>query len=207
MKKKKWRISYNSPAILTFVLICVAVTGLNYLTGGISNRTLFMTYHSSLTNPLTYLRFFTHVFGHANWSHLIGNATYLLLLGPILEEKYGSKQIVEIMAITAGVTGVLNYILFPNIALCGASGIVFALILLVSFAGFEDGTIPVTFILVAVLFLGEQVYEGIFETDNISNISHIAGGIIGAAFGFYLNRGRKRKPRTRVKTKTKEKKA
>ena len=40
---------------------------LNYITGGASNEAVFMMYHSSLTNPMTYIRLFTHVFGHANW--------------------------------------------------------------------------------------------------------------------------------------------
>lgn len=32
---------------------------------------IFMTYHSSLMSPLTYLRLFTHVFGHDGWQHFI----------------------------------------------------------------------------------------------------------------------------------------
>lgn len=84
---RKLKITFNAPVTLGFVFICFVVTLLGVLTGGGSTRLLFMTYHSSLTNPLTYLRFFTHVFGHAGWSHFIGNASYLLLLGPMLEEK------------------------------------------------------------------------------------------------------------------------
>ena len=129
-----------------------------------------MTYHSSLTNPLTYVRFFTHVLGHSGWEHYIGNAAYILLLGPMLEEKYGSKRLLQVIAITAVVTGLVNYILFPNVALCGASGVVFAFILLTSFTSFKNGEIPLTFILVAVIFLGQQVYEGVFLQDNICRL-------------------------------------
>ena len=60
------------------------------LTGGASNRALFITYHSSLKAPMTYVRLFTHVLGHVDWEHFIGNMMYILLLGPMLEEKYGS---------------------------------------------------------------------------------------------------------------------
>ncbi|KIR02995.1 hypothetical protein P261_01810 [Lachnospiraceae bacterium TWA4] len=147
-----------------------------------------MTYHSPLTDPMTYVRFFTHVFGHADWNHFFGNATYILILGPLLEEKYGSKIVVEIMVISALATGIANYLFFPNVALCGASGIVFALILLASFTGFKDGEIPLTFILVAVIFIGQQIYEGIAIDNNISNLSHIIGGVIGSIVGFILNR-------------------
>ena len=187
---KKPKITVNAPVVLGFVLICFIATLLGILTGGRSTQLLFMTWHSPLTSPLTYLRFFTHVFGHEGWSHFIGNASYLLLLGPLLEEKYGRRTLVEIIAVTAVVTGLFNYWFFPNVGLCGASGVVFAFILLSSFTGFRDGEIPLTFILVAVIFLGQQVYEGIFLRDNVSNMAHLIGGVIGAALGFALNRGR-----------------
>ncbi len=185
---KKLKITFNSPVVLGFILISLAVLLLNIVTLGKSNELLFMTYHSSLKNPLTYVRLFTHVLGHSGWAHYIGNASYILLLGPMLEEKYGSKRIIQVIVITAFVTGVVNYILFPHVALCGASGVVFAFILLTSFTSFKNGEIPLTFILVAIVFLGQQVYEGVFLQDDISNLSHVLGGIIGAVVGYRLNK-------------------
>ncbi len=186
--KKKLVISYNSPVVLNFVFICLVVLVIGTITGGKITELLFMTYHSSLLNPLTYLRFFTHIFGHSGWSHFIGNAAYLLLLGPMLEEKYGSKTLIEIIAITALVTGLVNYIFFWNTGLCGASGIVFAFIILASFTGFKNGEIPLTFILVAVIYIGQQVYEGFVLSDDISNTSHIVGGLVGGVIGYILNK-------------------
>ena len=157
--KRKYKITFNSPVVLSFAAACFVVMIINYITGGVSNQVAFMTYHSSLTSPMTYVRLFTHVLGHAGWEHFIGNMSYILLLGPMLEEKYGSKRIGQIIVITAFVTGVINYVFFGNIALCGASGICFAFILLSSFTGFREGEIPLTVILVAVIFLGQQIYE------------------------------------------------
>ena len=68
----KKRITFNSPVILSFVFVSLCAMIANYLTAGVSNRLLFMTYHSSLMSPMTYLRFFTHVFGHADWEHFVG---------------------------------------------------------------------------------------------------------------------------------------
>ena len=186
--KKKLKISYNAPVVLTFVLICLVVLVIDGLTMGKSTNLLFMTYHPSLANPLTYIRFFTHVLGHSGWSHFINNAAYLLLLGPMLEEKHGSQTLLEIIAITALVTGLVNYIFFPSVGLCGASGVVFAFIILASFTGFKDGEIPLTFILVAIIYIGQQVFEGITVTDNISNMAHIVGGAVGAVLGYLLNK-------------------
>ena len=72
----------------------------------------------------------------------------------------------------------------------GASGVVFAFILLSSFVGFKEGKIPFTFILVALLYIGEQIYQGFFVQDNISNLTHILGGIVGALLGYVMNKGR-----------------
>ena len=186
--KKGLKISINSPVVLGFSAICLIALVLSILTKETTNKLLFMTYHSSLTNPLTYLRFFTHVFGHSGVEHFMGNITYILLLGPLLEEKYGSKLLIQSIVITAFITGIVNYILFPNIALCGASGVVFTFILLSSFTGFKDREIPLTFILVAAIFLGQQVYEGIMLKDNISNLSHVLGGVLGSVMGYLLNK-------------------
>ena len=185
---KKLKITFNAPITLGFVIICFIATLLGVISNGTITQTLFITYHSSLTNPMTYLRFITHIFGHSGWSHFIGNASYLLLLEPMLEEKYGSKVLLEIMGITAVVTGLVNYIFFWNVGLCGASGVVFAFIILASFTGFKEGEIPLTFILVAIIFIGQQVYEGIAVQDNISNMAHIVGGIVGAIVGYLLNK-------------------
>lgn len=185
---RKLKISYNAPVVLTFCLICLVSVILGQMTGGVSTRLFFMTYHSSFLDPLTYPRFFTHVIGHSGWQHFIGNASYLLLLGPMLEEKYGSKTLIEIMVITAFVTGIINYMFFPSVALCGASGIVFAFIVLASFTGFREGEIPLTFLLVAAIYIGQQVYQGITVVDNISNMAHIVGGAVGSVTGYLLNK-------------------
>ena len=139
-----------------------------------------MTYHSALLSPMTWVRAFTHIFGHADWEHFISNMSYILLLGPMLEEKYTSKTLTGVIAITAFGTSLVNYVFFPSVALCGASGVVFAFILLSSFTGFKDGEIPITFILVAVFFIGQQIWDGITVQDNISNMAHIVGGMIPA---------------------------
>lgn len=186
--KRKIKITFNAPVVLGFAAICFIATVLNYITNGKSNQMIFMTYHSSLMSPLTYLRLFTHVFGHDRWQHFIGNMAYILLLGPMLEEKHGPMKIIEVIAVTALVTGVINYVFFWNTALCGASGVVFAFILMASFTSFREGEIPITFILVAAIYLGQQVYDGVVLDDNISNMAHVVGGIVGGILGFSLNK-------------------
>ena len=160
------------------------------VTGGTSTSLLFSVYRSSLLSPLTYLRFFGHVLGHAGWEHFIGNIMMILVVGQLLEEKYGSSNMLFVILATALVTGIVNFIFFPHTQLLGASGVVFALILLASFTSFKEGKVPVTFLLVAILYIGEQVYDGIFIQDNVSNLTHILGGAVGSGLGFVMNKNK-----------------
>lgn len=177
------RISYNAPVTLTFALISTLVLVIDLATGRLLTATVFSVGPSmNLANPLEYIRLFAHVAGHLNWSHLLSNFAFILLLGPILEEKYGSPAILLMILITAVITGVLN-IVFLSSGLMGASGIVFMMILLVSFANIKQGEIPLTFILVVVLYLAREVVTAL-QDDNISQFAHIAGGVCGSLFGF-----------------------
>ncbi len=189
-KNRQLSISFNSPVVLIFSLICLISLGLGVLTGGRTTTLFFIVYRSSLSDPLTYVRFIGHVFGHAGWDHLISNLMLLLIVGPMLEEKYGSVNLLFVILITAIVTGVVNFVFFPNVRLLGASGVVFAFILLSSFASMRAGSIPMTFLLVAIIYIGGQLYDGIFVQDNVSNLTHILGGAVGSLFGYLAGRGR-----------------
>ena len=185
---KKLRISFNSPVRVSFTILCFVAMILNFATKGFSNNMFFSVYHSSLLSPFTYIRFFGHVIGHAGWEHFFGNITLILVVGPLLEEKYGSSNILFVILTTAFATGLVHFMFFPGIRLLGASGVVFALILLSSFTCMKEGEIPLTFILVAIIYIGQQVYDGLFIQDNVSNLTHILGGIVGAALGYVMNK-------------------
>lgn len=185
-ENKKLKISFNSPVILGFTIICFIAYILSVITHGATNRLFFSVYHSSLLSPLTYVRMIGHVFGHSSWRHFIGNITLLLVVGPLLEEKYGSSDIAIVIGSTALITGLVHYIFFPFSALLGASGVVFAFILLSSITSIKEGSIPLTFILVAILYLGGEVVDGLFVRNNVANLTHIIGGIVGAGFGYLI---------------------
>ncbi|TYQ16606.1 UNVERIFIED_CONTAM: membrane associated rhomboid family serine protease [Acetivibrio alkalicellulosi] len=178
------RFNYNSPVILTLTFLALGVVAVHELMGNYLTIRFFSVYRSSFLDVFSYIRLFGHVLGHANWAHYINNFLLILILGPMLEEKYGSKKMLGMIAVTALVTGLLNIILFKNVALLGASGIVFMLILLSSFVNIQKGTIPVTLLLVIVIYLGREILNGVFVRDNISQLTHLVGGICGCVFGF-----------------------
>ncbi|MBR2788522.1 MAG: rhomboid family intramembrane serine protease [Erysipelotrichaceae bacterium] len=184
--RKKFNIYLNAPLTMAFVSICIIALGLDYLTNGKSTIMVFSTYGSSWLNPMTYVRLLCHVFGHGGVNHLVSNMLYILLLGPILEEKYHDRLMI-VIAMTAVITGVVHNLIQPHVLLLGASGVVFAFILLASVTGKEQG-IPITLILVAILWLGQEFYTGFTSADNISQLTHIIGGISGAIMGMFFKK-------------------
>lgn len=188
MNKRKIGLSFNAPVVLGFTILCFVVLALDVVTNGNTTNSFFSVYRSSLVNPITYIRFFGHVVGHAGWEHLMGNIMMILVVGPLLEEKYGSSNILFVILSTALVTGIVNFVFFPNVQLLGASGVVFAFILLSSLTSITEGKIPITFILVAIIYIGEQVYSGIFINDNVANLTHIMGGLVGSVLGYIMNK-------------------
>ena len=182
------KIKYNSPVIITFSIISLVSLILGYLTSGQSTYLLFSVYRFSLTDPLGYVRLFTHVLGHANFQHFTGNMLIFLLIGPMLEEKYGSRNIIYIMMITAAATGLVHIVLSNGMAL-GASGVVFAFIMLSSVTSVNNREIPLTMIIVFILYVGNEILN-ISAADNIGQLAHIIGGLIGMQVGLLLRKTR-----------------
>lgn len=177
------KITFNSPVILTFSILCAVV----YLvTGpmGVMQDMFVLIPEWDFSSAAWYVRLFSHTMGHASTEHLMGNLAFILLIGPIVEEKYGGKNLLLMMVSTALVTSILHLLFFSH-GLLGASGIVFMLILVVSLVNFRSKEIPLTFILVVVIFIGKEIM-GSMEDDGISHFAHIIGGITGAVFGFAL---------------------
>ena len=192
MKKRSITILYNSPVILTFALLSLLALALGKLTGGWTTQNLFCVYRSPLTDLLTYPRFFLHVLGNPDFAACCTNIVIMLAVGPMAEERFGSKRLLFAIAVTALVTGLVLWFFFPNAALMGASGVVFMLIVLASFAGVRGGTIPLTLILVLALYLGGEIVQAVTGEAGLQQLTYIAGGVVGVIFGFWSSRGKRK---------------
>ena len=113
------KLQYNSPVILTFFLLSLGVLVLDWITGGWTTLHAFCVYRSSMADPLFYVRLFGHVLGHAGFDHFLGNMLLLLVIGPPLEEKYGSRTLLIGILLTAGVSGILQCVFFPRLRPAG----------------------------------------------------------------------------------------
>ena len=190
--KRRIVIRLNAPVILTFALLALAALLLGKWTGGATTYLYFSVYRAPLSDPLTYVRFFGHVLGHADYDHYMGHMLRLLLVGPGIEEKYGHRTTALCIAATALVTGLVQFLFFPSTVLLGASGVVFMMIVLSSFTEMGKEGIPVTLILVVIFYLGGELLDGLTTADNVSQLTHIVGGLCGLVFGFSIKRRRHR---------------
>ena len=177
------RLHYNAPVVLTYTLMAMVVLVLDMLLGEVVIPSAFVVYPGgSFVDPMTWVRLWGHALGHAGWDHLLGNVAVILLVGPMLEEKYGSRRLFLMMSFTALITGLMVTMFFRE-ALLGGSGVAFMMILLGSFSNGKTGHIPLTFVLVALIYLGREVFAA-FHDDQISQMAHVIGGVVGSLLGF-----------------------
>ena len=182
MSKTKFRLSYNCPVVLTYAGICLVLVFLDWLTQGWLNTYVMVCYgHPSLLDPMTYVRCVTYFFGHSGWSHYASNMLLMLLVGPVVEEKYGSGNLIFMIMVTGIASGIINCIFFDT-GIIGASGIVFMMIILSAFTNMKKGEI-----LVAAIYLGREIVNA-FTPDTVSQFGHIMGGIFGLFWGIYYYR-------------------
>ena len=175
-------IKYNSPVVITFSLVCVVVQGINFFTNDLLVSFLGLRAEFEFSTIFDYLSLMSYTIVHADIDHLLSNLSLILLLGPVLEEKYGSMLLLLAMFVTALITAMFHILWFDE-GLIGASGIVFMMIMLISFTNMQGGGIPITFILILFLYIGREVYN-VIESDNVSQFAHIIGGMLGSLLGF-----------------------
>lgn len=174
--------------VLTFALLSLVALALGWVTGEWTTWHLFSVYRAPFSDPLFYFRLVGHVLGHINYTHYLGNIMLLLVIGPPLEEKYGSSRLLLCILATALISGLVQILFAPGTALVGASGIVFMMIVLSSLSGMKERAIPLTLILVVILYLGGEIVDALTVQDSVSQMTHIVGGLCGAALGFAMGR-------------------
>ena len=198
MAKKKFKlnlkVSYDAPVTLTFVLISAIIFLLNIFLAKSGKAAGLQSLLASPTSqagalpfivkqPLSYLRLLLYIFGAGNAGGEIGlftNLILIMLLGPAMEERYGSVIIGIMIFVSALFSGVLNAC-FCETSLMGAVPVVCMMIFLNAFMSFSKKKFPLSFAAVMVLFVVLQVFSG---AGAIRIIICIAGGLCGSLFAF-----------------------
>ena len=176
------KITFDSKA--TLILASLSLIGLFFVNTSTESGSIFILNGDfQESSPVWYISTLTYIFGHADLEHVIGNLSIILLLGPLVELKFGWQKFSLMVVSTAILTAILHTLLWDN-GLIGASGIAFMLIVVTSLLNTRGKDIPITFILVVLLFLGQEIYSS-FKNDQISHFAHLFGGAMGAFWGFY----------------------
>ncbi len=82
-----------------------------------------------LNNPLTWYRFFTHIWLHASWFHVITNMWFLGIFGDNIEDRLGSIRYLVFYILGGLAAGALQFAFSPGnetIPALGASGAIAA---------------------------------------------------------------------------------
>jgi membrane associated rhomboid family serine protease len=178
------KLRYNAPVVLSFAILSAAVLAFNQFAA----RGLVPAWFSlgGTFNPASvrcWVTLLTHCAGNTSWNALFSNFAFILLLGPMLEERYGSLRLALMIAITALTAAILNILVFKA-DISGAGGAVFMMILLASFANSSQGELPLSFILVLVMYLGREI-AAVLDSGALGNFAHILGGFCGSLPGFF----------------------
>lgn len=150
------------------------------------------------------LRLFSWVLGNSSFDSLRMNMLFLLFLGPVCEEFYGSLRLLNMFLVTA-LTGGLYTLCLANGAMLGADSLVYVLIAMSSYtvkvrwsspeaehastkhskpANAKDTKFPFTAIIGCLLFVGSQTKVLFTEMeldleDGVSQTGHMVAGVVG----------------------------
>ena len=203
MAKKKFnlniKVAYDAPVTLTFVIVCAIIFLLNMLlaksgkAAGLEGLLASPTTQAGslpfiVKQPLSYLRLLLYIFGSGQAGGgvvggapvLFTNLILIMLLGPAMEERYGSVIIGIMIFVSALFSGVLNAC-FCEASLVGAVPVVSMMIFLNAFMSFSKKKFPLSFAAVMIFFVLLQIFSG---AGAVKIIICIAGGLCGSLFAF-----------------------
>ena len=143
---------------------------------------------ASIVHDKTIWTFVTYMFLHGNFRHILFNMLGLFIFGIHVERQMGSKEFLLYYLLTGALAGVFSFFVYylteSNVALMGASGALFAVMLAYA-VFFPDSIIYIWGILplrAPVLVFIYTILELFFSvsgfTSGVAHLTHLAG------FGF-----------------------
>jgi len=139
--------------------------------------------------------FFTSIFLHGGLAHLFFNGFALLMFGPFLEQRIGSRKFLELF-LAAGIIGSVFYFLFvlagitPALPALGASGAIYGILgalavlapNMVVFVMF----VPMPMRYAAVLWVAIEFLGTFSPASGIANAAHLGGLLLGFVYAKYF---------------------
>ena len=173
----------------------------------------------NLSQPMSLMPFFTHIWLHGSLLHIISNMWMLVIFGDNVEDRLGSGRYLLFYILGGIAAGVLQYLFSvnPNIPAVGASGAI-AAVMGAYFLFFPRSQV-VTFVPIFIfgwfvnlpsfiflgIWFGTQVLSGVVELTTMAGSdmggvawwAHIGGFAFGLLMGNLFAVGRKARPQYR----------
>ncbi len=194
-KKNPKHLIFDSPVVLSFVLISLVIfiadcASSSFVSSFLACRASKGEVPFNFSSFIDYIRLILYVFGYHSSSDFFITMMVLLLLGPLIEERYGSSIFSLMIFVTSLSGGVLTATLSSE-NLLGSKGIAFMLIILSFLSEFSKGYIPASCLLSFILFfmdgfigLKSDMHFSDFTQYSVKVLVLLASGISGSLFGF-----------------------
>ncbi len=183
-KKKnstKWTVTFISMCVIMFVLSGFIPMADNFA----------FTPVKILSQPWTFV---TSMFLHASLDHLFFNMFALYIFGRYLESRVSEKRFLSIFFLSGILGNLAYYAMSPAsyVPAVGASGAIYGIMgaLAALYPGlviYLFGIAPMPMIFAAGLWFVME-FTGMFIPSNIAHEAHLAGLLLGLAYGFYIKK-------------------
>lgn len=186
---RKFHYSYwNVTSIfiaINFIMFCLTgflFPSLKYIFSLVPSYILYRHY---------YWQFLTYMFTHATVSHFIFNMLSLYIFGTAVERRVGSREFLLYYLLTGVLSGVASYAMFyvanTNTVLLGASGAIYALLMLFSVLYpksviYVFGLIPVQAPMLIILYFIIELISGLSAHDGVAHMTHLSGLVFGLLY-------------------------
>jgi membrane associated rhomboid family serine protease len=135
-------------------------------------------------------QFFTYMFVHGSFSHILFNMFTLYVFGRALEERLGTREFLLYYLLVGTLAGVSSFFLYyfvlgTNTFLMGASGAIYGLLLLYAvFFPYNSiyifGLIPVKAPYLIIFYFVLEIWSQFGgSTSNVAHLTHLSGLVFG----------------------------
>lgn len=197
-KKNSLKFIFDSPVVLVFSVVSAVIFISDLILKLNLSEKIFECPGAKsvpafdFKSALSYVKLVIYPFGGENSTSFFLNIGFILLLGPVLEERYGSIMLALMIFITSLVGGVLTACV-STFGIYGCGGIVFMMIILSVLSVFIKKQLPVSWIFIFALYLALSLFSGKkisgfmpFMQNNVPVFIQLASGICGSLFGFFV---------------------
>ena len=186
---RRFRYSYSNVTtilvVINFIVFCLTrflMPSLTYYLALVPRYILYRHW---------YWQFLTYMFVHGSVSHFLFNMLSLYIFGSAVERRIGSREFTLYYLLCGTLCGVASYAMYylanTNVVLLGASGAIYALLILFSALYpraviYVFGIIPVQAPLLIIIYFVIELAGGLFSYDGVAHMTHLFGLLFGLIY-------------------------